>query len=72
MLCNGVSGPSAVEVRLRFSDASSGGAGWSCARYGGALGPLVNLLRQGPDGEEVSSPLHLLTNLLTLRIEGGL
>jgi hypothetical protein len=30
-LCNGVSGPSAVEVKLRFGDASSGAAGWFCA-----------------------------------------
>ena len=30
-LSNGVSDPSLVEVRLRFGDASSGGAGWSCA-----------------------------------------
>jgi SNF2 family DNA or RNA helicase len=31
VLCNGASGPSAVKVRLRFGDASSGGAGWFCA-----------------------------------------
>jgi hypothetical protein len=31
VLCNGVSGPSAVKVKLRFVDASSGDAGWSCA-----------------------------------------
>ena len=31
VLCNGVSGPSAVKVRLRFGDASSGDAGWFCA-----------------------------------------
>ncbi|MCA3358695.1 MAG: SIR2 family protein [Roseomonas sp.] len=30
-LSNGVSGPSVVEVRLRFGDASSGVAGWFCA-----------------------------------------
>ncbi len=30
-LCNGVSGPSAGSVKLRFVDASSGGAGWFCA-----------------------------------------
>ena len=30
-LANGVSGPSAVEVKLRFGDASSGAAGWFCA-----------------------------------------
>ena len=30
-LANGVSSPSAVKVKLRFGDASSGDAGWSCA-----------------------------------------
>jgi hypothetical protein len=30
-LCNGVSGPSGFKVMLRFVDASSGVAGWSCA-----------------------------------------
>ncbi|MFM7415485.1 MAG: hypothetical protein ACKO51_06820 [Alphaproteobacteria bacterium] len=30
-LCTGVSGPSMVEVKLPFGDASSGGAGWCCA-----------------------------------------
>jgi len=30
-LSNGVSGPSVVEVKLPFGDASSGGAGWCCA-----------------------------------------
>ena len=31
VFANGVSGPSAVKVKLRFVDASSGGAGWFCA-----------------------------------------
>jgi len=31
VLCNGVSGPPAVKVKLRFGDASSGDAGWFCA-----------------------------------------
>ena len=30
-LCNGVSGPSVVEIKLRFGDVSSGDAGWFCA-----------------------------------------
>jgi hypothetical protein len=30
-LANGVSGPSVVEVKLPFGDASSGAAGWFCA-----------------------------------------
>jgi peroxiredoxin len=30
-LANGVSGPSVVEIKLRFGDASSGVAGWFCA-----------------------------------------
>jgi transposase len=30
-LANGVSSPSAVKVKLRFGDASSGDAGWFCA-----------------------------------------
>jgi hypothetical protein len=30
-LANGVSGPSLVEIKLPFGDASSGAAGWFCA-----------------------------------------
>ena len=30
-LCNGVSGPSVIEVKLPFGDASSGAAVWFCA-----------------------------------------
>ena len=31
VLCNGVSGPSAVKVKLRFGEASSGSAGYEVA-----------------------------------------
>lgn len=32
---------------------------------------ISNLLRQGPHGEEVSVPFHLLTSMLTARFEGN-